>query len=962
MSGPPSSVEPPDVDPEPRVFDRITDAVFALDNAFQFTYLNARAEDLLEADAEEVVGERIWDVYPDAEETAIYDIFHDALETQQSAESELYYEPLDIWVSMRVYPSESGLSIYFRDITEQQEHQRELDFRTALLEAKAETTLDGQLVVDQDRTVVQYNERFVDIWDIPEAVLATRSDECILEYILDVVADPDEFRSTVEYLYDNPEAESRDEIHLTDGRWLDRYSAPVIGENGTHYGRLWVYRDITERKQRERRLATLMNNVPGMVYRCRNEPDWPMEFVSNGCRELTGYDPAALERGERSYGEDIIFEADREQLWEDVQEGLEDEEEFLVTYRIKTADENVRWVRERGRAMYDEAGNLEVLEGVIIDVTERKRLETELDEILGRVTDAFYALDEEFRFTHVNERAEELLQTSEDELLGEKLWELYPEAGEIDDIRDSFQTAMRRQEPQSLERYYEPLDFWVEASLYPSETGVSVYFRDVTERKEREQELRESERRYRTLVENFPNGAVALVDDDLRYQTVGGNPIDIVGLTSDVIENRPIRDAIPTALADEVAPRYRAALDGDASTFEIRFEGRTYRFHTVPVRDDDGDVFAALGMSQDITERTEAKRRLEQSERRYRTLVENFPHGAVGLFDENLEYTALGGQLLDDIDIAPDDRIGRSVYEIYPDDLVAEIEPNFQAALEGERNSFETELHDRHLYAHTLPVRNADDEIFAGMLLVQDVTDLREYQRRLEESNERLERFAYTVSHDLQEPLRMVTSYLTLLEKRYADEFDDDGREFIEFAVDAAERMKEMIDGLLEYSRVATRGSPLEPVDLEQVVDEVLEDLQFRIDDSNATITVESLPRVEGDRSQLRQIFQNLLDNAIEYSGDEPPRIHVTADRDGEHWQLSVRDEGVGIEPENQDRIFEIFQRLHTRDEHPGTGIGLALCEQIVERHGGEMWVESEPGDGATFAFTLQAAGDRDRS
>jgi len=839
MTGQPNPVEPPDVDPEPRVFDRITDAVFALDEEFQFTYLNTRAEKLLEANAEDLLGERIWEAHPGSKETELYDAFHDALETQQSTERELYYDPLDVWVEMRVYPSETGISVYFRDITEQREHRRELDFREALLEAQAETTLDGQLVVDQDRTILYYNQQFADMWDIPETILTERSEERVLEYVLDMLADPAEFREKIEYLYDNPEAESRDEIHLADGRWLDRYSAPVIGEDGTHYGRLWVYRDITERKERERQLSTLMDNIPGMVYRCRNEPGWPMEFVSEGCQELTGYDPEALESDDLSYGADIVFEEDREALWEGVQRGLEDEGSFLVTYRIKTATEDVRWVRERGHGIYDESGNLEVLEGVIIDVTERKRLETELDEILGRVTDAFYALDEEFRFTHVNEQAEALLQASEDDLLGETLWEMFPEAAEITEVWDAFQTALDTQEPQSFELHYDPLEFWVEARLYPSDTGVSVYFRDITDRKEYEQKL-------------------------------------------------------------------------------------------------------------------------EESERRYRTLVENFPDGAVGLFDQNMQYTAIGGELLTEVGVDPDERIGRNVSELYPDELAAETEPNFQAALEGEVNSFEIEFHDRYLHAHTLPVKNADDEIFAGMLVVQDVTERREYQHRLEESNERLEQFAYAVSHDLQEPLRMVTSYLQLLEQRYADDLDEDAEEFIDFAVDGAERMRDMIDGLLEYSRVTTTGDPLKPVELERVVDEVLEDLQFRIEQTDADITIESLPCVEGDENQLRQVFQNLIDNAIEYSGDEPPRIHIAADRDSEEWLLSVRDDGVGIEPDDQERIFGIFQRLHTHDERAGTGIGLALCKQIVKRHGGEIWVESEPGEGSTFSFTLPTAGDID--
>ncbi|QLK27255.1 PAS domain S-box protein [Natrinema zhouii] len=240
------------------------------------------------------------------------------------------------------------------------------------------------------------------------------------------------------------------------------------------------------------------------------------------------------------------------------------------------------------------------------------------------------------------------------------------------------------------------------------------------------------------------------------------------------------------------------------------------------------------------------------------------------------------------------------------------------------------------------------------------------YERRLNEtvseleaSNERLEQFAYAASHDLQEPLRMISSYLQLIESRYAAELDADGREFIDYAVDGANRMSEMIDGLLEYSRIDTQGDPFEPVDLDAVLADVLTDLQMMVEQSDAEIAVEPLPEVQGDSRQLRQLFQNLLSNAIEYSGDKSPQVDVTAEQRGRNWEISVRDDGIGIDPDDQDRVFQVFQRLHTREEYDGTGIGLALCRRIVERHGGEIWVDAEPGEGSTFTFTIPADGSR---
>ena len=199
----------------------------------------------------------------------------------------------------------------------------------------------------------------------------------------------------------------------------------------------------------------------------------------------------------------------------------------------------------------------------------------------------------------------------------------------------------------------------------------------------------------------------------------------------------------------------------------------------------------------------------------------------------------------------------------------------------------------------------------------------------------------------------MVARYLELAEKRYGDELEEECREFLGFAADGAERMREMIDGLLDYSRVETQGDSFDAVDLDAVLDDVLTDLQFRIEETDATITRESLPTVEGEGRQLQQLLQNLVSNAVEYSGDEPPRIHVSATREDGEWTVSVRDEGIGIDTEDTDRIFDIFQRLHSIEEHAGSGIGLALCERIVERHGGEIWVDAEPGEGSTFSFTF---------
>jgi len=239
---------------------------------------------------------------------------------------------------------------------------------------------------------------------------------------------------------------------------------------------------------------------------------------------------------------------------------------------------------------------------------------------------------------------------------------------------------------------------------------------------------------------------------------------------------------------------------------------------------------------------------------------------------------------------------------------------------------------------------------------VSSLVQVKDYQEELNRSNKELEQFAYVVSHDLREPLRMVTSFAQSLEKRYKEKLDKTADEYINFIVDGAARMQRLIDDILLYSRVSTRAKPFEPVEMENILMTVLSNLSVAIDEAKADITSDLLPAINADTSQMGQVLQNLIANAIKFSKPgERPAVHISARKENKEWVFSVKDNGIGIDPELFGRLFVLFQRLHTQDQYPGTGIGLAVTKKIVERHGGRIWIDSKPGEGATFFFSIPA-------
>ena len=415
-------------------------------------------------------------------------------------------------------------------------------------------------------------------------------------------------------------------------------------------------------------------------------------------------------------------------------------------------------------------------------------------------------------------------------------------------------------------------------------------------------------------------------------------------------------------------------------------------YNATVLKDPEGRITGVLGSARDNTDAKRAGEALRVAGAYNRSLVEGIPDPIVSINKQ--------GKINDVNDATElitgwsrEELIGKDFSDYFTDPEKAR-EGYQQAFKEGSAKDYQLDI--RHRDGHVLPVlynasvyRDEAGKVAGVIAGARDMTQIRQKEEELNEmshelsrSNEELQRFAYVAAHDLQEPLRMVASYVQLLEKRYKDKLDNDANEFINYAVDGAKRMQNLINALLSYSRVSTHGKDFTPVECDALLAQAIFNLQAAIEESGAVITHDPLPTVMADEVQLGQLFQNLIGNAIKFRSEETPRVHVSAERveksarhreasakaDGpsgeaggqtpkskitKGWIFSVRDNGIGIDQEYAERIFIIFQRLHGKEEYPGTGIGLAVCKRILDRHNGGIWVESQIGKGSIFWFTI---------
>lgn len=591
-------------------------------------------------------------------------------------------------------------------------------------------------------------------------------------------------------------------------------------------------------------------------------------------------------------------------------------------FRVVWADGSIHWVANRGQVYYENGKPTRML-GIVTDITARKLSEQErlillaqeqaaraqaeisrnrVTNIIESISDAFFALDKQWQFTYLNRQAELLLQKTRSQLLGKNIWQEYPDAVDLA-FFEQYHIAVNKQVSVQFEEFYPPLNIWFAVHAYPAKDGVSVYFQNITERKNAEIELQKSQKRLQIISETTLKIRQSLQVDEILQTTA----TELLNLLQ----------------ADRVLI-YHLLNDGGG---QIVVEA------SVPT--------CAPVLQQNITD-------------------ECFGEAYLQKYRQGQIYTI---EDIDKADIEPRSiellhSIGVKAKLVVPILLKQELwglTIVHQCSQPREWKSFEIEI-----------LQQLTNQIGIALAQAQLLEEESRQRQELARSNAELQEFAYIASHDLQEPLRKIQAFGNRLQTQYQDLLGDRGRDYLDRMHNAAERMQALIQDLLSLSQVTTKAQPFIPVDLNQlIVQEVILDLEWQIEQTGGVVKVGNLPIIEADPLQIRQLMQNLISNALKFHPlGVKPIVKVNSqlldiEQGGAeklvvtHCQITIEDNGIGFDEKYLDRIFNVFQRLHNRSEYEGTGMGLAICRKVVERHGGTITAASTPGKGATFIVTL---------
>ena len=662
--------------------------------------------------------------------------------------------------------------------------------------------------------------------------------------------------------------------------------------------------------------------------------------------------------------------------------------------------ETEKWIENRGINLEKNKNNKNLYKAVFESMTE--------SFMIGKVILKEGKLYD-FKYLFVNQAAASAIGMKKEEVENKNFKELLPEK----DIKDLFSdkkvpqlerigNAVLNGESIKNEEIQNPITGkWLEFDAYPQgKNTFAIYARDITEHKKAEEALKESEERYRTLVETLPDAIIVHSDGVIRFVNPAAVKLlkandekEIIGKSILSLTTEEFRDIVKKRIKQaeyEQTPLIElklVKLDGSIIYVEVTGKNIIYQ-----------NKSATQIIMRDVTERKKADEELKVSEERYKSLAENID-SILMRYDKDLRVVYLSPKAEEITGIPTEEFIGKTNREVgMPENLSNLWEKAINNVFKsGEMRALEfdipTDERKKTFYLKLSPEFNLNGSVDYVLGISTDITKrkkaeevlkeahdnlevkveertaeleemnvflkdneikLKDAISELEHSNRELASFAYITSHDLQEPLRTIASFTQLLERRYKGQLDNDADEFMDYIVEAAKRMKAQIEGLLEYSQIDRTDEEFVKIDMNEMVEKAQSNLHSVVEKSNAEITHDNLPIVHANSNQMVRGFQNLIGNAIKFKKPQfPPRIHISAKKENNEYVFSVEDKGIGMDPQYSKKIFDVFKRLHTRDEYEGTGIGLSIVKKIIESNGGSIWVESELDVGSTFYFTL---------
>lgn len=917
----------------------------------------------------DILNKPVTEVIPGIEkaEPSVIAMYGEVADTGIEKKFELYFEPFERWYAIRAFSPRKGyFATLFNDITEQKKAEMLIQTEKAYAEQLIDSLPGLFYQISQEGNFVKWNRNF-------ENITGYDADALVKMSPLDLFADEEK-----------PKVDAAIKQSYVDG--YASVEAKLVSRNGQQTPYLFSGKIITLGDQsflagmgldmtiREEALSQLKLNEEKFRSVFENSPigksmtgiDGSLKVNKAFC-EILGYSAEELSKlkwQEITHPEDVD---ESSRIVSELVSGVTDRARYEKRYLHKNG--NIVWTDVSTSIQHDSKGTPAFFITTIIDITDKKLRENELilkNIVFDTSVSANSTSDTNGILNNVNQAFVDLWgYQAIGEVLGRSIAEFIKFEHEAIEIITSLnKTGSWTGEYTGLKKDGSTFIAQANASVLKDVDDKFIGYQstviDITEKKQAEEERN----RFFNLALDF----MCVAGLDGYFKRINPSWTQVLGWSEEEFLTRPFFDFIhPDDIAATTAAVSQLSAQNPVMNFTNRYRCKdgTYRWLAWASTPHENTIYAA---AHDITEIKNAQVEVNLAKNKLELAIKGAEIGIwewdlatnVTTWDERME--AMFG--FDPGTFGKDYASFRE--RLHPDD-VAMTEEAIRKALEEDvqydvvyRVIWKTgEIR----YIKAMAVVVYDEKHTAAKMIgvCHDLTkiktaeeQLRGMMLNLERSNKELEQFAYIASHDLQEPLRMVSSYTQLLEKRYKDKLDQDANEFIAYAVDGATRMQRLINDLLDYSRVTTKGQALVKTDLSEVLIAAIQNLKRRIEESEAVITYDELPYALCDSGQLVRVFQNLIDNAIKFIKDRKPVIHISSSMQGHVVQISVKDNGIGIEKQYEDRIYTIFQRLHAKKDYPGTGLGLAICKRTIERHGGRLWFESVITEGTTFYFTLK--------